>query len=191
MGYAIVLSSNDGQLSSQLRTEPTRAVDDLVRLLGTDSYSGLRGPVCLCGAWSFVSRPHSATTQRFYLTPEAMEATSARGGKSLDRGWTGGLPAWRPGLPRVTVPAQTARSAWWVYADSLPWALREEQKVRLAEQLRSLMSWTAASAQVGPYSNALNRAGGVTPAGEAELFWSGNRLCAREDLLASEQEKFS
>ena len=186
MGYGIILRSNDTALRNQLDSDPLQAVRDLETILGVDSYPGKSLTGTTAGAWDMTASVHSRDITQFVLTAGGL--TPGSGEPSLDSpvaGWH--AAATRYALFGTDASVETASSAWWVYADSLPWALDDSEAALLAEHLRAIVTLqTRTAAPVGVYGNAVNIAGGVTARAEVELWWSGNRMCTADELLPAE-----
>lgn len=221
MGYGVIISSDDVALRAQLANDPASAAADLIALLGTDSYPMTDDDIVRVGAWARTGSYHASE-----LVPLTLSADRLARGYGADDGWfisvlsggklrtveqqimrhphrhtpvtaaaaTGG--DWVSAAFGPDCTTQTVRSAWWAYADSLPWTPDTATCQALGSQL-ALMTGSRladhAMVTVGSgvrFAAALNRLGGIGPGGGAcQLYWSGNRMARHDDLLADEQAR--
>lgn len=190
MGYAVILSSDDEALASQLSSRPGEAVRDLVATIGSDSYSQVTAPQSQ-GAWQWAGRAHSTQSASFLLTPHQLSAGHVPGSSTPAGTWAHGRGRWQVSTTVAVVrPARTRRSVWWAYADSFPWLLSDAQCEDLAAQMQLMLQGWEDYARVGGHTNALSRAGGLVGDGPVEVFWVGNRVCALDGLDAQERSEF-
>lgn len=219
MGFVVVVASDDVFLRAQVSSDAgaRRALSDLARLLGSDTYPSMDAPGAV-GGWSRLGSVHSnghavvvATGQGAMLTgpaevesrdvasawvpSAASDELSAREQEFVrhPERFPQVLAMSQAGVPLVEALHGPDRSessrvgVWMVYADRLPFVPSPGS----SDQLRAALSVRSQSMVEGESGVGVTRLGGVgrVPAGGAvHLFAGGNRVCRFEQLLSHERD---
>lgn len=217
MGFGIILSSSDLLLRTQLESNPQQAVLDLIEAVGVDAYPvrGTKHPGA--GAWTVHGTFHSSSavafemdatgiwpvdfgkdveeggqfadvlnTSELYAVEQDIHAHPNRHIQAITAAQTEGL-SWVDAEFGPDQTLNTVRSAWYAYADSLPWGKDQRGRDELVRGLlSSVNSRMEQSIGAGSHANALTRIGGLV-SGKVALYWAGNRLTRANGLLPDER----